>query len=524
MVRFLYDRPSVLKIRSGYGARKACIMIKCPQCGAEQRFDIATQKMKCAYCGTLAPVPEDRSEEAAKETFETNVFTCPNCGGEINSSSEEAAGFCPYCGESVQFGKRLAEEHRPVRIIPFTVSKEQCKSIYTKMIKKARFAPDDMKDPKYIDSFRGIYMPYWVYKISLSGTVTGDSQSSTNMGGYDLVKKYHNSCDVNADFNGPSYDASLSFSDAISRSIAPFDTAKSVKFRSGYIDGFYTDADTVNADEHLADAESYAITTAENEIADKKFPGTVSSIDFTMRQKDTTPQLELFPVWFMSYKNGSRVAYTVINGQSGKIHADIPVDLEKCLKVTALLTLAIGLLLSLLTIIPRTAMRVSVFALLTAALIYNYSLKRDTSDVIHDPPAKTHIAKRGAATAALIVLLLSVGWFILPLLWAGLTSTDTAVTVLCSFIAAIVILVVLFLKKPKSSHGYAVTFILMLASALFICYVSAMEPANDLWYYVPTVVAILVSVLAAMRTIRQMNIAATHRIPQFDRKGGDNRA
>ena len=33
-------------------------------------------------------------------------------------------------------------------------------------LKKAIFAPKELKDPKFIDGFRGIYMPYWTYYVT----------------------------------------------------------------------------------------------------------------------------------------------------------------------------------------------------------------------------------------------------------------------------------------------------------------------------------------------------------------------
>lgn len=38
------------------------------------------------------------------------------------------------------------------------------------MMRRAIFAPKELKDPKYIDSFRGIYMPYWAYYITQQGS------------------------------------------------------------------------------------------------------------------------------------------------------------------------------------------------------------------------------------------------------------------------------------------------------------------------------------------------------------------
>lgn len=49
----------------------------------------------------------------------------------------------------------------------------------------------------------------------------------------------------------------------------------------------------------------------------------------------------MFPVWFLSYRNGSRVSYATVNGQTGKIAADLPVDIRKYFLGSLILALPI---------------------------------------------------------------------------------------------------------------------------------------------------------------------------------------
>ena len=69
-------------------------MIPCPGCGAGMVFDIAGQNLKCNYCGTTQDVkdaPDDRS--ASPDIMDVTAFTCPQCGGEILSTDNEASSF-----------------------------------------------------------------------------------------------------------------------------------------------------------------------------------------------------------------------------------------------------------------------------------------------------------------------------------------------------------------------------------------------------------------------------------------------
>jgi len=506
-------------------------MIKCPSCGAEQRFDIATQMMKCDYCGTTSEVPPDEEGKTADTTYETNVFTCPNCGGEIESSSEEAAGFCPYCGETTTFGKRLSAARRPEKIIPFQKTKEDCKKAYLEKLKHAIYAPDDMKNEKYIDSFRGIYMPYWQYNIDVAGKVTGESQKTDNQGSFDLVTNYRNSCDVKAHYSGFLYDSSTAYSDSVSRAVEPYHHEKALPFRMGYIMGFYTDAEDVPADFYLPDAVQAAEGKVRDDAARKYFPGNCTNLQFAKTDEAVDQERVLMPVWFMSYKNGNRVAYSAVNGQTGEIAVDIPVDPKKFMIGTAAITLILFIILSLFTITPLAAMTISSLALAAAAATFTNALRHTNANIINDAePAKkenglkAEKSERKPGIVGSLIAGVFFGFVFISLLQNGSKVQSPEYTVMLGIVVFIFILVKALRKKPEEAKGSWTEYLLMLAADAVITAVAYYHPANDLWYYLPSTFAIVSAVLAAVSTIRRFNILSTHKMPQFARKGGNDRA
>ncbi len=62
-------------------------MYECPNCGGNLRFDIPTQSLVCDYCHTqLNPYSYQKDHDAVEtSTYDVNIFTCPQCGGEILS-------------------------------------------------------------------------------------------------------------------------------------------------------------------------------------------------------------------------------------------------------------------------------------------------------------------------------------------------------------------------------------------------------------------------------------------------------
>ena len=109
-------------------------MLSCPNCGGNLKFDIPSQQLSCEHCHTLFdPYDFDGKTSDAEESktfdgdYEVTIFTCPQCGGEILSTDNAAAGFCSFCGASTILYSRISHEKRPNYIIPFQKTKEQCK-------------------------------------------------------------------------------------------------------------------------------------------------------------------------------------------------------------------------------------------------------------------------------------------------------------------------------------------------------------------------------------------------------------
>lgn len=331
-------------------------MLSCPNCGGNLKFDIPSQQLSCEHCHTLFdPYDFDGKTSDAEESktfdgdYEVTIFTCPQCGGEILSTDNAAAGFCSFCGASTILYSRISHEKRPNYIIPFQKTKEQCKEAYARRMKHSIFAPKELRDPSYIDSFRGIYMPYWAFYISQKGSLSLNGKKTSRRGDYIITDHYALTGDLDAYYKGLSYDASSSFDDNISEELAPYNLKGMKAFTPAYLSGFYADTSDVDAKVYQGDAEYTASAETTERIASD---GTFA--DFTMdtirpeqlHTKTETIDSTMFPVWFLSYRKKDRVAYATVNGQTGLVVADIPIDPKRYLLGSLLLAIPIFALLA----------------------------------------------------------------------------------------------------------------------------------------------------------------------------------
>lgn len=362
-------------------------MISCPGCGQGMRFDPKIQMMYCDYCETklepdLVKVGTTASGSNEPLIIESKLFACPQCGGEILSDQDTAVTFCSFCGMSVELQGRTVQMLAPSRIIPFKCVKDTCAKSYAKFIKKAIFAPSYLREEAQLQKLRGIYMPYWTYAFEINDTVTYEGTTSHRSGDYIITDHYLLTATPIGSYDGISYDASSSFSDEISQAIGPFNIRDSKPFSVAYIAGFYADTADVDAFIYEDDARSVIAKDIDSKI--KKIPAfagySISSGTGQIGSKlgVKAEEMAYFPVYFLAnrHKNGL-VSYAVINGQTGKVAADVPIDYKKYIIGSIILALPImGILDLFLVLRPDALTMVAIVFAIISLLISNSELNQ----------------------------------------------------------------------------------------------------------------------------------------------------
>lgn len=443
-------------------------MYECPNCAANLRFDIPSQKLKCESCGTFMNPYDFQKDQDGLETvmgedeYEVTVFACPQCGGELVSSDITAATFCSFCGGSTILDSRISRKKRPKLIIPFQKTKEDCKTAYKKLMRRALFVPSEMMDERYIERFMGIYMPYWVYNFEKNGHVTFTGTQSQRNGDYVITKYYKIESDLQSEYRGITFDAAAAFPDDLSNAIAPFKWREAVPFTPSFLSGFYADTGDVVSPTYQKDARAMVL----RDMCNKMQKGTVCrnyelERDFVkaMAPKLLKQDLVMFPVWFLTYRRNDRVNYVVVNGQTGKVAGDVPVDPFKYLRASVLCAIPIFFLIVIMKA-PVILAIAAVMALL-ACVVSIMQTKRIRSRGL--------IKSKGCRSS-----------------WGSFGKS---------------------LIKPGIG---------LLAAILVL----AVKPVSDLYYYGAGLIAMGLTGWNILDMIQRYNLLATRELPQLYRRGG----
>ena len=544
-------------------------MYNCPNCSGNLSFDIASQKLMCDYCKTqLDPYEYEKTRDAEEnDMFGVTVFTCPQCGGEIMTTNVTAAGFCTYCGASTILDSRMSSEKRPAHIIPFTRTKEDCRKAYSSLVRKALFAPRELRDPEFLDRFRGIYIPYWVYNYSFGGNMDLTGVKSYRRGDYKITEHYRLSGEVSADYKGLTHDASSSFDDNVAAGIAPFEAARLQPFTPSILCGFYADAPDVDSsvyEEDILDAiseDSISRLSGAPVYRDAgvrmpstgEFKGKLRGPSLNVREEK--PVCAYLPVWFLTYRKNDRVAYAVMNGSTGKITADLPVEPVKYLLGSLLLAIPIFAVLAFFfTMTGQMVLTASSVLALISLVFYGTEIaaiskkdsrsgdkgfRSDSADSAADEKADSFdgkkISSRFSKIGGTLIWVAAVIFIVIPRFLDILGSLVTDHLHLTGFkiyggisLALLLGAVIYAFSGAKTEMAKKNLLLHALGSILAVVASAAVliwNPVSDLWFYGGSILAAVGVCLTFMGIIGKYNILATRPLPTFyDRKGGNDRA
>ena len=578
-------------------------MYSCPGCGGEMRFEPSVQKLVCDHCDRQMTVPEyniqnpfattsaegekatpgeaafegeeilraqEKQQQGEAEEFETYIFTCPQCGGEIMAEENTAATFCCYCGSSIILKPRISREKAPDFIIPFSKTMEDCATAYKRTLARAIFAPNSFRQDATIERFRGIYMPYWIYAYQKKGHVSAKGTSEYRRGDYIYTDHYDVGFDVDANCAGIAYDAASNFSDNLSQAIAPFDMEGAQYFDKGYLAGFYADVRDVRSGIYVEEGRNMmAQETAQRALSRLKTKSTVESAGLVteLRPVNTRTDFGFFPVWFLANrsKDGSRVSYAVVNGQTGRVAADLPVSWGKFAIGSLIVAVPIFFFLNLLvTLTPLKVVIATIIMAIVSWIIINrqanllYTREHSLDDAgyaenneavrseksrlqasRHESIAVT--AEKPKTIGGIIVKAIiwdMIGFFALVGLvnWGSLSDVIEALLLFYMTFGQMFVIGYTVLRCTTRNHvrkstkrvwytapaSEKIKYIWKNLVAIALCVIMLFwDPIYDEVYYGVALAAVLLVGWSFIDMIRQHNLLTQRPLPQFNPRGGE---
>ncbi len=342
---------------------------KCPSCNGPLRYDGASGSLVCDYCGGTYSVSEiealyaqdeaqaseafqqaqqaaqAQQEEQAGEDWDTSgleeswgsdgegmrSYICPSCNAELLCDATTAATSCPYCGNPTVVPGQFSGAWKPDLVIPFRLDKDAAVAALKNHYKGKRFLPRAFSEENHIRKLQGIYVPFWLFDGVADADATfdatrthvhrsGDTEVTTTE--HYLVRRAGSMA-----FEKVPVDSSSKMPDSHMDSIEPYDYTGLKPFSTAYLPGFLADKYDVSLEECAKRANERCAQSALDALR-----GTVSGYaTCTLRSKNVRLKrgkvhYALMPVWLLSTQWQGENFLFAMNGQTGKLVGDLPVD------------------------------------------------------------------------------------------------------------------------------------------------------------------------------------------------------
>ena len=360
------------------------IEFKCPCCGGKLEFNATVQKMKCPYCDSEIDVDElQQNDEALDEPAEEStdaenangeaantdnvvweetagsewedgetdgikVYSCKSCGGEIVADETTGATSCPYCGNPVVMTASFAGALKPDYVIPFKVTKEQAKDALKKHYEDKKFLPKVFKSENHLDEIKGVYVPFWLFDTVANANMTYEMDALKSWGdtryNYTETSHYAGCREGTVQFNNVPVDGSSKMPDDMMEAIEPFDFSEAVPFKTAYLSGYMADKYDVD-DVASAERAGNRIKTSTEDMFRQTIDNGFSNVrikESNITLSDSKAKYALYPVWLLTTSFNKTQNLFAVNGQTGKIVGDLPIDKKLVIKYKLIRTLIGG--------------------------------------------------------------------------------------------------------------------------------------------------------------------------------------
>lgn len=287
-----------------------------------------------AVASAGAGVAQVWQQTAAAPAPSMVIYNCPSCGAELICDETTVATSCPYCDNHAVIPTRYSGEFKPDFVLPFAKTKEEAIAALKSHYKGRPFLPDTFTDGNHVKEVKGVYVPFWLFDGSASGSASFEATRSRTYlsGNYRVTETDH--FDVyrsgSISFLGIPVDASTKMPDDYMDSIEPFDYRALVPFSPAYLPGYLADKPDVDVEACGERADARAEVTVLDNLRD-----TVVGYEMVLARGSSAGVVRershyaMLPVWMLSTRWEDAPYLFAMNAQTGKMVGDLPVDKRK---------------------------------------------------------------------------------------------------------------------------------------------------------------------------------------------------
>jgi len=271
---------------------------------------------------------------SAEEAAHLRGYSCPSCGAALICDDTTVATSCPYCGNPTVVPVQVSGNLRPDYTIPFKLDKNAAVNALKQYYKGKKFLPKSFAAGNHIEEIKGVYVPFWLYDGETDAMMRfhGTRSNTTTQGNYRVTTTDHYRVvrEGSVAFEKVPVDGSSKMPDAHMDAIEPYSYSELKPFSTAYLPGFLADKYDEDAEVCSKRANERIKTSTERAFASTTTGYTTLRTEYTsIRLKKGDIKYAMMPVWMLSTKWQEKNFLFAMNGQTGKLIGDLPVDKGK---------------------------------------------------------------------------------------------------------------------------------------------------------------------------------------------------
>lgn len=295
---------------------------------------------------------------------QTTSFTCQNCGATTGAVARGTSIRCPFCGsEHVLASADDPAIPKPEALIPFSFPDQQVETVYRQWLGEGFFRPKDIREKAVTNKMQAIYIPVWECR--------GSAESRwTAMAGYDRQERYtttENGQQVektrtetdwrpargqhHATYDRELVSASKGLPQDWLGRLGEFEWGQLVSYKPDYLLGREVELSSLDKTSALQHARTL-IEEHEHSACAGLVPGDRNrdlrvDTDIT----DLAGRLLYLPAWLAAFQYNGKSYRCVVNGQSGVVKGEAPVNKVKVAGVIVAIVVVIAVIVLIISLV-----------------------------------------------------------------------------------------------------------------------------------------------------------------------------
>jgi predicted RNA-binding Zn-ribbon protein involved in translation (DUF1610 family) len=347
------------------------VEFKCPQCGGATAYSAQDGGLTCTYCGYYEPPASAAVGKRAQE-FEFTVETmsraahgwgeerkeleCQSCGSIASLPLDALTHTCAFCGSNKVIQRQASQDLlRPWFLIPFKVDPAACHNLTRAWMGSSWMTPAILKNVARVADFNGVYLPYWTFdsvtraawKAEVGHPRTERYRERGEWKERTVIDWRWESGQVRLDIDDLVVPGTQRLSQVLLDRLKGFELNALTPYDPKFLAGLQARAYDLPLEQAWEIARERMRESTRQACLAQASTNRVRNFNMSLDFSAESWRYVLLPVYVAAYRYQGQVYQVMVNGQTGAVAGQRPVDWTRVWLVVAAL-LAPGVLLSLI--------------------------------------------------------------------------------------------------------------------------------------------------------------------------------